>query len=59
MTFQQYMQKVDAEIAGICGLSSLDLADVCFRDMFDDGVSPREAAEECLEYSDFPMDLLS
>ena len=59
MTYQQYMQQVDAELLKICGLTHSDLSDFCSRDLYEDGVSPREAAEECLEMSDFPMEMLS
>ena len=55
MTFPQWMQKVDAEIEKICGLSSMDLADQPFHDWFDDGMDPAEAAELTLEDEGFPF----
>ena len=56
--FKQWMQSVDSELTGISGLSSSDLADICYRDMFDDGMTANDAAIECLEYNDYPMELL-
>ena len=56
--FNQYMKRVDAELTAICGLSSGDLGAVCYYDMFNDEISPYDAALECLEQSDFPMDLV-
>ena len=53
--FVQWMDRVDARISAICGLSSMDLADQCWRDWYDDGMSPREAAEECLIDEGFPF----
>lgn len=53
MTFQQWMRKVDGEIAKRCGLSSGDLADQCYRDMYEDGLTPAEAADEVLEEERF------
>ena len=58
MSFQSFMHEVDAELESICGLSANDLSDVCYRDMYDSGCDPQDAAVECLEQSDFPMDLL-
>lgn len=56
--FKEYMKAVDRELTTICGLSSGDLSDVCYYDMFEDEIPPYDAAIECLEQSDFPMDLL-
>jgi len=56
--FRLWMKQVDAELDVICGLSSGDLGDICYRDMFNDGCDPEEAALECLEQSDFPMELV-
>jgi hypothetical protein len=51
--FRIWMMDVDAAMLNICGLSSDDLADACYRDMFDDEVSPQEAAETVLEDEGF------
>jgi hypothetical protein len=32
-------------------LSSSDLPDVCYRDLFEDGLTPREAARYAVRYS--------
>ena len=53
MTFNQWMDQVDNCVVGKCGLSYLDLPDVCYRDMYDNGYDPNEAANEALEYSGF------
>jgi hypothetical protein len=47
-TFEQWMAKVDAVLVRTCGLTSGDLADWMYGDAYDDGVSPREAAQEVL-----------
>lgn len=47
--FEDWMKEVDASIAGIAGLSSDDLPDRCYRDMFDDETTPADAAREVLE----------
>lgn len=59
MTFEQWMQKVDSKVGAMTGLSVHDLADQPFRDWFDDGMSPREAALETLENDGYPMELFS
>ena len=56
MSFKQWMQLVDLEIASICGLSHMDLADQMYRDWFDEGWAPREAAIEALENEGFPFE---
>ena len=42
--FKVWMHKVDAAIEASTGLSAYDLPDVCYRDWFEDGMSPRDAA---------------
>lgn len=58
MSFQHWMKEVNHELDSICGLVSGDLADINYRDLFDANVSPHEAANECLEENDFPMEFL-
>ena len=53
MNFKEWMNKVDAEIIKRCGLSSDDLSDFPYHDMYDDGVSPAEVAEDVLEGEGF------
>lgn len=44
-TFDDWMARVDLIIAAILsGLTSEDLTDVCYRDMYDAGETPRQAA---------------
>jgi hypothetical protein len=47
-TFEDWMKAVDNYLSNTCGLSSLDLPDVCYMDMYDDGSSPRSAAAHAL-----------
>lgn len=42
--FEDWMAEVDAVVSNRCGLSADDLPDCCYRDWFEDGVSPRAAA---------------
>jgi hypothetical protein len=44
LTFELWMREVDKALERIVGLSSADLPDVCYRDLYDDGAGPREAA---------------
>lgn len=48
MTFEQWMKKVNAKLVATCGLESSDLADIAYYDLFEDGLSPAEAAKEAL-----------
>ena len=48
MTFKQWMAKVDGEISRQVGITSADLADACYRDMYDDDMNPIDAAHEVL-----------
>ncbi len=52
--FQNWMKDVDRFLEGLCGLSSLDLSDYCYRDAFEDGVSAKRAAAMALK-SDWPF----
>ena len=49
--FQLWMEAVDDAVLQIPGVSVHDLPDRPFRDMFEDGASPREAAQDALEYA--------
>ena len=51
MTFEQWMQKVNTAISNKIGLTSDDLPDCCYRDWFDDGISPKSAATMALKNS--------
>lgn len=54
LSFDRWMKLVDIEVGNIThGAATVhDLADICFRDLFDDGVSSREAAEEVIASDD-------
>ena len=52
--FGIWLKKVDSALARKCGLTSDDLADCCYRDWYDSGVSPSDAAQMALEENDFP-----
>ena len=53
MSFEAWMQRVDAILESRVGLSHLDLADICYRDMYDDGDTPSLAARAALENEGF------
>lgn len=56
MTFERWMDQVDRILASMCGFTSSDLADIAYWDMWHDGASPQEAAEEALNNEGFPFD---
>jgi len=49
MTFKGWMRSVDLIIAAELGVGVDDLIDQCWRDMYDDGLSPAQAAQPILE----------
>ena len=49
LTYTQWMGNVDVALVALCGLSSDDLADCCYKDMYDDGYEAVEAAQEALD----------
>lgn len=49
-TFDVWMTMVDNEIAMVAmGMTSADLPDVCYRDWYDDGISPKMAARKAIK----------
>jgi hypothetical protein len=50
-TFEIWMKEVNLYVIKLCGLSMHDLADVCYRDWYDDTVSPATAARRAVKYS--------
>jgi hypothetical protein len=48
LTFAEWMKAVDAACYRLCGASVHDLADICFADLYDDGVSPAGAARRAI-----------
>ena len=53
MSFEEWMKMVDTVLANrdLYGLTSADLPDCCYRDWFDDGISPKSAATMALKNS--------
>ena len=49
MTYEQWVAKVNQVLASRIGLSMDDLPDWLSRDAFEDGLSPEEGADICLE----------
>ena len=48
MNFKQWMKQVDTLLERGIGLSSMDISDKCWRDMFDDGITPKEAVSDII-----------
>jgi hypothetical protein len=55
MSFQVWLNQVDKVLRGICGLTHNDLADQTWFDWFRSGMTPAEAANECLADEGFPF----
>ena len=53
-TLKQWMAEVDANISKRFGISVHDLADTTFWDMWNDEMTPTEAADEALANDDLP-----
>jgi hypothetical protein len=53
LSFEQWMNAVDDALVSRIGLSSDDLEDQNYFDMYEDGYSPKTAAKEVLENIDF------
>ena len=53
--FEVWMEKVDDHIEAASGLTMEDLPDWHYYDAFDDGVSPKSAAEAALYEAGFPL----
>ncbi len=49
VSFEAWMQQVDARIERKCGMSHDDLPDIAYRDLYDAGESAEEAATQALE----------
>lgn len=52
LRFALYLYMVDAVMIRRIGLSHNDLADYLWRDTYDNGTTPQEAVQECLENDD-------
>ncbi len=57
--FDDWMETVDLATREIAWCSVHDLPDCAFRDMYDDGVEPAEAALEALEAAGFSLEEVS
>lgn len=51
MDFEVWKEKVDAILENSIGLTSDDLPDICYWDLWESGVTPRAAALEALHNS--------
>jgi len=56
MDFKTWKAEVNRIIDSYCGLTADDLADQPFRDWYNDGTTPSEAAILTLEDEGFPFD---
>lgn len=58
VTFEMFMGTVNRILINKVGLGADELADVAYFDMYDDGLSPAEAAVEALYENDAPQELI-
>lgn len=49
ITFEHWMKEVDRNISLEIGLSSEDLPDICYRDMYVDGKTPKNVAKKAIK----------
>lgn len=49
MSYRRWMQEVDKIVMEICDMSMAELPDWLSRDTYNEGLTPREGAEICLE----------
>ena len=50
-TFDQWMKEVNNVIGKFCGLSSDDLPDICYSDLFEEGATLKQAAKQAIKYA--------
>lgn len=55
-TFEDWMERVDRCLIKVCDLTSDDLADQTWRDWYDAGMSPRNAAQDALDNEGWDLD---
>jgi hypothetical protein len=48
LSFDEWMRAVDAQVEALAGCNIYDLPDCCYPDWYDDGLSPREAAQRAI-----------
>ena len=58
VSFDMYMSAVNRILSDAVMLSAHDLPDIAYYDMYNDGVSPAEAAQEALIEAGAPDDLV-
>ena len=58
MTYKKWMWQVNMKLNMSVGIGVDDLADFMSYDMWSDGCSPEEGAEEALSQSDAPNELI-
>lgn len=58
MTFPQWMIAVDGICLAAYGMSLYDLPDMCYRDSYDDGLTPEEFMAEQLPDAECLRELL-
>ena len=58
MTYKKWMWQVNVILNQTVGIGVGDLADCMYPDMWSDGCSPEEGAEEALSQSDAPNELI-
>ena len=56
LTFKVWLRHVDRQVSKKCGLGCMDLPDIDYWNLWNDGVEPRDAAFEVLEEAGFPLD---
>jgi hypothetical protein len=52
LSFKDWMKQVNVHLNRKAGVSSGDIGDACYRDMYDDEISPEDAAQDALENDD-------
>jgi hypothetical protein len=53
LTFEQWMSKINKRLETICGISTDDLPDMCYADMYEHGATVSEVVAEVLEDNGF------
>lgn len=53
MTFEEWLSRVDLSIQSLVGLTHDDIDDWCYRDAYEDDVSPAVAARRALSNAGF------
>lgn len=54
-SFEDWMRQVDREMIRVSGIGHMDIGDQLWHDWYDDGISPKEAAEDALRSEGFPF----